>query len=95
MFVFCRSGLGSGLSSSLSASVPSPRNPSPYSQDELGRLKYLLQMFFLPCPMSFSAGTKLCQGLTLAFFKGWELLSSAAQQPVLSFPKILENTNAT
>lgn len=50
------------LSSGLSRSVPSPRNPSPYSQGELGRLKYLLHMFFLPCPVSFSAGTKLCQG---------------------------------
>lgn len=52
-------------------------------------------MFFLPCPMSFSARTKLYQGLTLAFLKRWELHSAAAQQSVLSSPKILENRNPT
>lgn len=95
MFVFCRSGLGSGLSSGLSRSVPCPRNPSSYSQGELGRFKYLLQMFFLFCPMFFSAGTKLYQGLTQVFLKGLELFSAAGQQPVFSSPKILENRNHT
>lgn len=69
MFVFCRLDLGSGLSSGLSGSVPCPRNSSSYSQGEWGRLRYLLQVFFLPCPLSFSAGAKLYQGITLAFLK--------------------------
>lgn len=95
MFVFCKPDLNSGLSSGLSGSVPCPRNPSSYSQGELARFKYLLQMSFLPRPISFSAGTMLYQGLTLPFLKGWELLSAAAQQPVLFSPKILENRSPT